>query len=66
LEEMLNADLLPTLRREATPRNIDTSKHCRFHQNYGHSTEECVVLRDKIGIHWTNTDDKHEGSPRGE
>jgi len=48
LEEALNADLLPTPRRAATPRNADTSKHCRFHQNYGHSTEECIALKDKI------------------
>lgn len=24
------------------------SKHCRYHQNYGHTTEECVALKDKI------------------
>jgi len=28
------------------PRNADTSN--RFHQNYGHSTEECMALKDKI------------------
>jgi len=31
LEEALNADLLPTLRKAATPQNVDTSKHYQFH-----------------------------------
>ena len=49
LEEALSADLLPTPRKAATPRNADTSKHCCYHQNYGHTTEECLALKDKIG-----------------
>jgi len=48
LEEALHADLMPTPRRVATPRNADTNKYCRLYQNYGHSTEECVALKDKI------------------
>jgi len=39
---------MPTPRKAATPRNADTSKHCRFHQNYEHTTEECLALKDKI------------------
>jgi len=45
LEEALSVDLLPTPRKATTPRNADTSRHCRYHQNYRHSTEE--FLRTK-------------------
>ena len=48
LEEALNANLLPIPNKAATPHNANTSKHCRFHQNYEHSTEECVTLKNKI------------------
>jgi len=48
LEEALNADLMSVPRKAITPRNADITKHCRFHQNYGHTTEECVALKDKI------------------
>jgi len=48
LEEALSADLIPSLQKLPTPRNADTSKHCRYHQNYGHSTDECWALKDKI------------------
>jgi len=48
LEEALSADLIPSMQKLATPRNADTSKHCRYHQNYGHSTDECWALKDKI------------------
>jgi len=48
LEEALSVELIPTLKRVPTPRNTDMSKHCHYHKNYGHSINECVVLRDKI------------------
>jgi len=48
LEEALSADLMPTPRKAATSRIADTSKHCRFHQNYGHTTKECLALMDRI------------------
>jgi len=48
LEEALHASLLSTPRRGTTPRNADTSKYCRFHQNYGHTTEDCTTVKDKI------------------
>jgi len=48
LEEALSTDILPISRRAATPKNADTTRHCRFHQNYGHTSEECVALKDKI------------------
>jgi len=40
LEEALSVDILPIPRRAATPKNADTTKHYRFHQSYGHTTEE--------------------------
>ncbi|XP_027941132.1 uncharacterized protein LOC114194928 [Vigna unguiculata] len=48
LEEALNTDLITTPRRGPTPPNADTTKHCRYHQNYGHTTEESFTLKDKI------------------
>jgi len=48
LEEALDTDLLSTPRRANTPPNADTTRQCRYHGNFGHSTEECTALRDKI------------------
>jgi len=48
LDEALSVELLPTLQKVPTPRNANTTKHCRYHQNYGHTTDECVALKDKI------------------
>ena len=48
LEEALNTDLITAPRRAPTPPNANTTKHCRYHQNYGHTTEECFTLKDKI------------------
>lgn len=31
-----------------TSKNADMSRYCRYHQKYGHDTEECVALKDKI------------------
>jgi len=48
LEEALNADLIATPQRVPTPPNADTTKHYRYHRNYGHTTEDCFTLKDKI------------------
>ncbi|XP_017429290.1 UTP:RNA uridylyltransferase 1 [Vigna angularis] len=48
LEEALNADLIQKPRKLATSPNADMSRHCRYHRKYGHETEECVALKDKI------------------
>ncbi|XP_027932692.1 uncharacterized protein LOC114188288 [Vigna unguiculata] len=48
LEEALNADLIATPQRVPTPPNADTTKDCLYHQNYGHTTEDCFTLKDKI------------------
>ncbi|WVY94050.1 hypothetical protein V8G54_033138 [Vigna mungo] len=47
LEEALNVELR-TLRRKPSPRNADEMKSCHFHQNHGHTTEECVTLKNQI------------------
>jgi len=48
LEEALNADLITIPQRVPTPPNADTTKHCQYHQNYGHTMEDCFALKDKI------------------
>jgi len=48
LEEALNADLIQLPRKKATSWNADMSRHCRYHGKYGHETEECTSLKDKI------------------
>ena len=48
LEEALDTDLLSTPRRANKPPNADTTRQCRYHGNFGHSTEECTALQDKI------------------
>jgi len=40
LEEALSADLLTTLKRTNTPSNADQTKHCHYHRNFGHTTED--------------------------
>ncbi|XP_047169208.1 uncharacterized protein LOC124837789 [Vigna umbellata] len=47
LEESLNTELL-TLQRKPSPKNADERKSCHFHQNYGHTTEECLTLKNEI------------------
>jgi len=47
-KEALNTDLLCTTRKVLTPHNADTSKHCRFCQNFSHSAKKCISFKDKI------------------
>ncbi|XP_017409425.2 uncharacterized protein LOC108322001 [Vigna angularis] len=47
LEEALSAELL-TPQRKPSPRNADERKSCRYHQNYGHTTEDCITLKNEI------------------
>lgn len=47
MEEALRADLLPVV-RSATPQDADESKYCRYHQNRGHTTEDCITIKDKL------------------
>ncbi|XP_017417505.1 uncharacterized protein LOC108328191 [Vigna angularis] len=48
LREALSADLLPEPLKRPTPSGADGSKHCAYHKNMGHTTEECVTLKNKI------------------
>ncbi|WVY93102.1 hypothetical protein V8G54_032190 [Vigna mungo] len=47
LEEALSAELL-TLRRAHTPKKINERKSCYLHKNYGHTIEECIMLKNEI------------------
>ncbi|XP_047164522.1 uncharacterized protein LOC124833988 [Vigna umbellata] len=47
LEEALSVELL-LVRKLHSPKNVDGGRHCQYHQNLGHTTEECVTLKDKI------------------
>ena len=48
LDEALQIELIPALKQSQTPPNADTSKRCQYHRNYGHTTEGCQELKDKI------------------
>ncbi|XP_047172803.1 uncharacterized protein LOC124840735 [Vigna umbellata] len=48
LREALSADLIREPERCPTPKGADGSKHCAYHKNMGHTTEECAALKDKI------------------
>lgn len=47
MEEALRTDLL-TVVRSLTPLGADENKYCRYHQNRGHTTEDCITLKDKL------------------
>ncbi|XP_017416538.1 uncharacterized protein LOC108327332 [Vigna angularis] len=47
MEEALRADLL-TLLQAPSARNADRQKHCKYHQNLGHDTEDYDTLKDKL------------------
>ncbi|XP_020209069.1 uncharacterized protein LOC109794006 [Cajanus cajan] len=48
LEQALALEVLAVPKRASTPPRADTTKSCKFHRNRGHSTEECLALKDKI------------------
>ncbi|XP_020233820.1 uncharacterized protein LOC109813935 [Cajanus cajan] len=48
LEQALALEVLAVPKRASTPPRADRTKSCRYHRNRGHSTEECVALKDKI------------------
>ncbi|XP_014506292.1 uncharacterized protein LOC106766044 [Vigna radiata var. radiata] len=47
LREALSVELL-SIRKLRSPKNGDKGKYCQYHQNLGHTTEECVTLKDEI------------------
>ncbi|XP_020215367.1 uncharacterized protein LOC109799226 [Cajanus cajan] len=46
--EANHADLISLPPPAHNPPNADKSKHCHFHRNHGHTTEECWTLKDRI------------------
>jgi len=48
LDEAQRAELIPTLKQLQNPRNVDMSKHCQYHRSFGHTTDGCQALKDKI------------------
>ncbi|XP_027364666.1 uncharacterized protein LOC113871762 [Abrus precatorius] len=48
LDQALATEILRMSRRTNTPPRADKSKACRYHQNRGHTIEECTALKDKI------------------
>ncbi|XP_057760139.1 uncharacterized protein LOC130980482 [Arachis stenosperma] len=51
IKEILNAKIIKPPARAGSyqdQRFVDKSKHCAFHQNYGHTTDECVIAKDLL------------------
>ncbi|KAG4916140.1 hypothetical protein JHK87_053697 [Glycine soja] len=48
LEEAFNTKILSLPPPTRSINSADEMKTCRYHQNFGHTTEECVTLKDKI------------------
>ncbi|XP_020202399.1 uncharacterized protein LOC109788145 [Cajanus cajan] len=48
MEQALASKILVMPKRANTPPGADKAKTCRFHRNRGHSTEECLTLKDKL------------------
>lgn len=48
LKEAFSVDSLPPPRKMPPSPNFDGSKHCLYHRNIGHTTEQCHTLCDKI------------------
>ncbi|XP_025636025.1 uncharacterized protein [Arachis hypogaea] len=51
IKEILNAKIIKPPTRAGSyqdQRFVDKSKHCAFHQKYGHTTNECVIAKDLL------------------
>ncbi|XP_016168256.1 uncharacterized protein LOC107610768 [Arachis ipaensis] len=51
IKEILHAKIVkPPVRAGSyqDQRFVDRSKHCAFHQKYGHTTDECVIAKDLL------------------
>ncbi|XP_025665124.1 uncharacterized protein [Arachis hypogaea] len=51
IKEILNAKIIKPPARAGSyqdQRFVDKSKHCAFHQKYGHTIDECVIARDLL------------------
>ena len=48
LQEAMATEVIPPPRKARTPDRADHNKHCQYHKNHGHHTEECIALKDRI------------------
>ncbi|XP_015964246.1 uncharacterized protein LOC107488062 [Arachis duranensis] len=51
IKEILNAKIIkPPVRAGSyqDQRFVDRTKHCAFHQKYGHTTDECIIAKDLL------------------
>ncbi|XP_057744562.1 uncharacterized protein LOC130962356 [Arachis stenosperma] len=51
IKEILNAKIIKPPTRAGSyqdQRFVDKSKHCAFHQKYGHTTDKCVIAKDLL------------------
>nr|XP_025641263.1 uncharacterized protein LOC112736141 [Arachis hypogaea] len=51
IKEILNAKIIkPPIRAGSyqDQRFVDKTKHCAFHQKYGHTTDECIIAKDLL------------------
>ncbi|XP_057760123.1 uncharacterized protein LOC130980461 [Arachis stenosperma] len=51
IKEILNAKIIkPPVRAGSyqDQRFVDKTKHCAFHQEYGHTTDECIIAKDLL------------------
>ncbi|XP_015953852.1 uncharacterized protein LOC127747529 [Arachis duranensis] len=51
IKEILNAKIVKPPARAGSYQDqqfVDRSKHCAFHQKYGHTTDECVIAKDLL------------------
>ncbi|XP_015961374.1 uncharacterized protein LOC107485361 [Arachis duranensis] len=51
IKEILNAKIVKPPARAGNyqdQRFVDRSKHCTFHQKYGHTTDKCVIAKDLL------------------
>ena len=39
MDESLHADLISALKKLQSPRDVDMSKQCQYHCNFGHTTK---------------------------
>ncbi|XP_025611638.1 uncharacterized protein [Arachis hypogaea] len=63
IKEILNAKIIKPPARTGSyqdQRFVDKSKHCAFHQKYGHTTDECVIAKNLLErLAWQGLLDKY-------
>ncbi|XP_014492874.1 uncharacterized protein LOC106755273 [Vigna radiata var. radiata] len=48
LQEALSTQIMRAPQKRPNLPGADSSKHCLYHQNMGHDTEDCMTLKDRI------------------